>query len=92
MIGLLLIATVLVPAVAQAQGASGHPEPAVRERAVISCVRQVREQNPQSRFDAHVTLRNDILTTSGKDEEQAQFRDCLARLGQSIKADSPKAN
>src|SRR5262245_17335419 len=91
MIGSLMVALLLSSAVADAQDTAPKFEPAAREHAVISCVLQVRQKNPQSRFDAHVSLRGDI-TTSGKENEQAEFRQCLQGLGQPLKAaDSAKS-
>jgi len=85
---LFFVAALLCP---MSVGAQGNQPPsdsaAIRERAVIACVREVRAKHPGSHFDAHIGLRGDVRL-SGSPAEQAEFRECMQRLGQPMEDDS----
>jgi hypothetical protein len=90
---LLFVAAQPLPVSATAQETPSERESAnLRHTAILKCVREVRQDDAGSLFNAYISLRGDVRTLGGDADDQSQFQKCLQRRGYTVQATPAKAD
>jgi|KBSMisStaDraftv2_1062788.scaffolds.fasta_scaffold61184_4 hypothetical protein len=67
---------------ADKQPANSRVDPNSRERTIATCVKEVRQEVPYSRFDAYA--RGSALYSFGSPQERVKFEKCMYKHGQPV--------